>query len=80
MPELPGRPDFWNISYPLLGTLVYLTLPIAVTSIDIALYKRYRIWRLGKPTPYMGPWTNASVPLLGNGDSFSSYHRDFLGI
>ena len=57
MPELPGRPDFWNISYPLLGTLVYITLPIAVTSIAIALYKRYRMWHLGKPTPYMGPWS-----------------------
>ena len=61
MPELPGRPDFWNISYPLLGALVYITLPIAVTSISIALYKRYRIWRLGKPTPYMGPWSERII-------------------
>ena len=56
MPELPGRPDFWNIGYPLLGTIVYLTMPIALAAIALALYKRYRMWRLGKPVPDLGPW------------------------
>ena len=56
MPELTGRSEFWNIGYPLLGTLVYITILIATAAIAYGFYKRYRIWRLGVPTPDMGPW------------------------
>ncbi|MDP3062036.1 MAG: (Fe-S)-binding protein, partial [Chloroflexota bacterium] len=50
MNELPGRPEFWNIGYPLLGTLVYLMLLAAAGSIAVGLGRRYRLWRLGRPS------------------------------
>ena len=55
MPDLPGREDFWNIGYPLLGALVYGLLIIAPAAIGWAVFSRYRIWRLGKPMPDLGP-------------------------
>ncbi|MBI4336524.1 MAG: 4Fe-4S dicluster domain-containing protein, partial [Chloroflexi bacterium] len=57
MPELPGRPEFWNIGYPLFGALVYLVVFVAGGSIAWGLYKRYQVWRLGKPMPDLGPWS-----------------------
>jgi Fe-S oxidoreductase/nitrate reductase gamma subunit len=54
LPELGGRPDFWNIGYPVLGMLVYLTMPIAIGAIALALYRRWKLWRLGRPTPDLG--------------------------
>ena len=57
MPDLPGRPEFWNIGYPLLGTLVYIMILVAPIAIGWGLYRRYRFWRLGKPMPDLGPWS-----------------------
>ena len=78
MPELPGRQEFWNIGYPLLGTLVYLTILVAVGSIAYASYRRYRIWHLGRPTPDLGPWRGrlARSARLAFLDIFG--HRRFL--
>jgi Fe-S oxidoreductase len=55
---LPGRPDFWNIGYPLLGALAYTTALVLATSIAWGLYRRSRMWRLGKPVTAddLGPW------------------------
>jgi Fe-S oxidoreductase/nitrate reductase gamma subunit len=52
---LDGRPDFWNIGYP-LGAVVYTTGLIAMVAIAWALYQRSRIWRLGLPNPDAGGW------------------------
>jgi Fe-S oxidoreductase/nitrate reductase gamma subunit len=55
---MPGRPDFWNIGYPLLGALVYFSAPIALAAITWGLYRRVRIWRTGGPYTELGPhWT-----------------------
>ena len=54
MEELAGRQDFWNIGYPLLGSLVYLVAPVALAAIAYGLYRRSRIWRLGKPFEELG--------------------------
>ena len=54
MDELAGRQDFWNIGYPILGVLVYLVAPIGLALIGYALYRRSRIWRLGKPYTELG--------------------------
>ena len=54
MEELAGRQDFWNIGYPLLGALVYLVAPVALAAIAYGLYRRSRIWRLGKPFEELG--------------------------
>ena len=52
---MPGREEFWNIGYPLLGTLVYSIILIATVTIGYGIYQRYRIWRLGKTMPDLGP-------------------------
>jgi Fe-S oxidoreductase len=49
---MPGRTDFWNIGYPMLGALAYTTALILAAAIAWGLYRRCRMWRLGKP---MGP-------------------------
>ena len=54
MEELAGRQDFWNIGYPLLGALVYLIAPVALALIAYGLYRRAKVWRLGKPYDELG--------------------------
>ncbi len=49
-----GRTDFWNIGYPLLGAVVYLSAPIALAAIIYGLYQRVRIWRTGGPYAELG--------------------------
>jgi len=56
MPDMPGRPDYWNIGYPMLGTIVYSLMLIGVVAIVYGLYKRWRMWRLGRPEPELGSW------------------------
>jgi len=78
MPDLPARQDFWNIGYPSPGAWIYILLLVAACAIAYGLYRRYRLWRLGKPSPDMGPWSarlrrackEFSLDLLG--------HRRFL--
>ena len=53
---MPGRDDFWNIGYPMLGALVYTTMAIATVAVAYSLYRRARMWRLGRPEPDLGPW------------------------
>ena len=52
---MPGRPDFWNIGYPLFGALVYLSAPVALAAILYGMYRRVRIWRTGGPYTELGP-------------------------
>lgn len=78
MPELPGRQEFWNIGYPLWGALVYLTLLVAAGSIAWGLYRRWRIWRLGKPNPDLGPWGQRLGRSLRMGFLDLFGHRRFL--
>ena len=78
MPELPGRPEYWNIGYPLLGTLVYLTMGVLTVAIAYGFWARVRVWRLGKPMPDLGPWVprfGRSLRLAGM-DIFG--HRRFM--
>ena len=37
LPPLPGREEYWNIGYPLLGTLVYITIGIAAVALVVCL-------------------------------------------
>ena len=54
---MPGREEFWNIGYPLMGTLVYTLLIITPAAIAWGVYGRFKLWRLGKPMPDLGPWS-----------------------
>ena len=78
MPELPGRAEFWNIGYPMLGMLTYLIILVAAGSLTWGISRRYRIWRLGRSMPDLGPWIpriKRSLKLAGL-DVFG--HRRFL--
>ncbi|MDO8751074.1 MAG: heterodisulfide reductase-related iron-sulfur binding cluster, partial [Dehalococcoidia bacterium] len=56
MPEMPGRADYWTIGYPVWGALVYTMLILAAVGVGATVYRRYQVWRLGKPMPDLGPW------------------------
>ena len=45
--ELPGRPDFWNIGFPLFGMLVYLSAPICLAFIFYGIIRRVKLWQIG---------------------------------
>ena len=78
LPELPGREEYWNIGYPLLGILVYITIPVFLLAILYGYYKRYQVWRLGQPMPDLGSWDSRilrSIMLFGL-DIFG--HRRFI--
>ena len=78
MPEMPGRPDYWNIGYPLLGTLVYSLLLVGAVAIVYALYKRVRMWRLGRPEPELGSWTERTKSFLTPAIVDILIHRRFV--
>ena len=78
LPPLPGREEYWNIGYPLLGTLVYLTIAVAFGALIWGFYQRYKIWRLGRPMSDLGDWDSRilrSMMLFGL-DLFG--HRRFI--
>jgi Fe-S oxidoreductase/nitrate reductase gamma subunit len=43
---LPSREIFWNIRY---GYVVYILAAIAVAFLAFSIYRRYKLWHLGKP-------------------------------
>jgi Fe-S oxidoreductase/nitrate reductase gamma subunit len=43
---LPSREIFWNIQY---SYVVYIAAAIAVAFLAFSIYRRYKLWRLGKP-------------------------------
>ncbi|MBI4305063.1 MAG: hypothetical protein HY678_01970, partial [Chloroflexi bacterium] len=77
---MPGREDFWNIGYPLLGALAYTTALILAVAIAWGLYQRSRMWRLGRamPTADLGPWWPRVRRFL-NAAAFDFFaHRKFV--
>ncbi len=75
---MPGREDFWNIGYPMLGALVYLTVPVIVAALAWGLWRRARMWRLGGPADDMGPWGERVRGSLGLGILDILAHRKFI--
>jgi Fe-S oxidoreductase len=78
LPPLPGREEYWNIGYPFLGALVYITIAIAFGALVWGFYRRYRIWNLGRPMSDLGDWDSRimrSITLFGL-DIFG--HRRFI--
>ncbi|MFW6174506.1 MAG: (Fe-S)-binding protein, partial [Chloroflexota bacterium] len=65
MPDIPGREDFWNIGYPMLGILVYLAFPIIAAAVAYAFRRRISVWRLGKPMDEPSPWAGRLRRFLG---------------
>ena len=75
---LPGREDFWNIGFPLVGIFVYVVLAIAGVSIVYGFYQRYRVWSLGTPMPDLGPWRPRVNRFLSLVSFDILLHRRFL--
>ena len=75
---MPGRPDFWNIGYPLLGTIVYLAFPIALGAIAYSLRRRVQMWRTGATMPDLGP-TGPRLAAFAKLAAFDLFaHRKFV--
>ena len=75
---MPGREEFWNIGYPLMGALVYIVMVVAAVSIAYGLYHRYRFWRLGQPMPDLGPWVPRIKRFIALASVDILLHRRFL--
>ena len=75
---MSGRPDFWNIGYPLLGALVYISAPIALAAIAYGLWRRVRIWRTGGPYAELGSHTTRAGEFLKLAAFDIFAHRKFV--
>ncbi|MFH1560234.1 MAG: heterodisulfide reductase-related iron-sulfur binding cluster [Chloroflexota bacterium] len=75
---LPGREDFWNIGFPLVGIFVYVVLAVAGISIAYGFYRRYRFWRLGQPVHDLGPWRPRIRRFLALASADILLHRRFV--
>lgn len=75
---MSGRPDFWNIGYPLLGALVYISAPIALAAIGYGLWRRVRIWRTGGPYVELGSHTTRAREFLKLAAFDIFAHRKFV--
>jgi nitrate reductase gamma subunit len=51
-----GREEYWNIGYPLFGSLVSVAAGLVLAMAAYALWRRVRIWRLGAPVDDLVPW------------------------
>ncbi len=74
---MPGREEFWNIGFPLFGIIAYTTILIATVCIFYGIYRRYRIWRLGKPAD-LGPWGPRLKRFLQRFAADVFVHRRFI--
>ncbi len=46
---MPSREVFWNIQY---SYVIYILAAIAVAFLAFSIYRRYKLWHLGKPDDY----------------------------
>ena len=76
--ELPGREDYWNIGFPMFAIFAYLFFIFLPAAIGFAFYRRYRIWRLGKPMPDLGPWKPRMRRAIGVLTRDVLAHRRFI--
>ncbi len=73
----PTREVFWNIPF---GEIIYLLAVIAVGIFVYALYRRYRLWRLGGPDNRFNHLGKRVRAFLVSGVVDLLLHRKFLGV
>ncbi len=73
----PAREVFWNISF---GEIIYVLGVIALGVFIYALYRRYRIWRLGAPDSRFNHLGKRTGAFLVSGVVDLLLHRKFLGV
>jgi len=73
----PAREVFWNIQY---GEIIYVLGAIAVSIFVYALYRRYKLWRLGGPDNRFNHLGKRVRVFLVSGVVDILLHRKFLGV
>ncbi|MFQ5996759.1 MAG: (Fe-S)-binding protein [Dehalococcoidales bacterium] len=73
----PTREVFWNIPF---GEIIYLLAVIAVSVFVYALYRRYKLWRLGGRDNRFNHSGKRIRAFLGSGLVDLLLHRKFFGI
>ena len=73
----PAREVFWNIPF---GEIIYVLGAIAVGIFIYALYRRYKLWRLGRPDNRSNHLGKRIWVFLVSGVVDILLHRKFLGV
>ena len=73
----PTREIFWNIQF---GEIVYVLAVITVSIFIYALYRRYKMWRLGKPENRLNHFGKRVWKFLVRGLVDLLLHRKFFGL
>jgi len=75
---VPEREIFWNVP---LGDIILYTLAVIVIAIFIyAIYRRYKLWRLGRPDSRFGDFGKRIWAFIVTGVVDGIVHRKFFGI
>ena len=73
----PTREIFWNIEF---GEILYIFGAIVIGLFIYALYRRYKIWRLGKPDNRLANLNKRIRDFINIGIIDGAFHRRFLGV
>ena len=73
----PAREIFWNIPY---GEIIYALGVIALSVFIYALYRRYKLWRLGRPDDRFNHLGKRIWAFVVTGVIDIWLHRKFLGV
>jgi len=74
---VPGREIFWNIQY---GEILYLIGVIAIGVLIYAFYRRYKLWRLGKPDNRFAHLAKRIRLFIVTTIVDGIFHRKFFGV
>jgi len=74
---VPSREIFWNIPF---GEILYVLGVIVIAILIYAIYRRYKIWRLGKPDNRLDHLGKRIWAFIVTGVVDGMVHRKFLGV
>jgi len=74
---VPTREIFWNIQF---GEILYVVAAIAIGILVYALYRRYKLWRLGKPDNRFDHLGKRVWAFIVAGVVDGIFHRKFFGV
>ncbi len=73
----PTREIFWNVPF---GEIIYVLATIVVSIFIYAIYRRYKLWRLGKPDNRFNHLGKRVWAFVVTGVADILLHRKFFGI
>jgi Fe-S oxidoreductase/nitrate reductase gamma subunit len=74
---VPSREIFWNIQY---GEILYILGAIVIGVFAYAIYRRYRMWRLGTPDNRLAPLSKRVWAFIVTTIVDGIFHRKFFGV